>query len=122
MWVELFPYDEVRKEYLKTCRKCKIYKFNYRSKIRIIVLNQEMDMIRSNCLLNFQSLYIKYNNNQNRLLNLPTDILKLILGFVYGFDDNPVYANQVKCECGVIVSKTNLRKHQRTKKHLLKLT
>lgn len=120
----LKPFEEMAKDSFgsvtKSCRRCKINRNEYRCKVITYKYKQEQNIIRADLLMNFHELYNRYHIEDNRLFNLPIDVLKYILKFVYGYDDNPVLVTQYKCEvCKKILSRSNKAKHMRT--HNIKL-
>ena len=97
----------------KLCSICLIRKKRYNCRIRINVLKQKGQNLRSELFFELKVLYDLSGYDNNRFYNLPLDCIRHIMKFVYGYSYE-IPLNKYQCDvCKKILTKSNRAKHMK---------
>ena len=97
----------------KLCSICLIRKKRYNCRIRINVLKQKGQNLRSELFFELKVLYDLSGENNNYFYNLPLDCIRHIMKFVYGYSYE-ITLNKYQCDvCKKILTKSNRAKHMK---------
>ena len=97
----------------KLCSICLTRKKRYNCRIRINVLRQKGYNLRSELYFELKGLYDLSGENNNYFYNLPLDIIRHIMKFVYNYNEE-IPIDKYQCEvCKKILTKSNRSKHMK---------